>query len=235
MDSKEYEYERDLRRSHTVWNREIFEGFMSLLHKIYGDKLPVHVKKPDEDFKVESYPCVILQVTNYKFSIDRWYKYDEYMVARDTENFLGVVDKTPLPFDISLQMDFYSKTQTELESMTVAWLFRFRRDLLLHVKCKGWEKDGDTDFEDDVLVLQEGVAKRMDEVQYSDRLFRACYNFNVHGKIEEHDLREEVPLLRKARVTTQLFTERELYHEIFGKGNFGANANVLNSQKGKRR
>lgn len=235
MASEEYEYERDLKRSHTVWNKEIFAGFMDLLHDIFDNGLPVVVKKPDEDFKVESYPCVILQATNYKFSVDRWYKYDEYMVARDTENFLGVVDKTPLPFDISVQMDFYSKSQEILEDMTVAWLFRFRRDLLLHVRCRGWEREGDSDFEDDVLVLQEGEAKRMDEVQYSDRLFRACYNFNVHGKIEEHDLREEVPLLRKARVTTQLFTERKLYHEIFGTGNLRTNANVLRSKKGKRR
>ena len=175
--------------SDTVWNREIFEGFQSLLHEKLGSSYPVKVRKPEEDFKVESYPCVILQITSSLFNADRYYKQDFYTVSEDRSKFVGVIDEPPLTYDINLQMDFYAEKASDLDTMTIKWLSFFRRDFNLKVKTTGGELS-------DIHVMPDGTVKRMDELNGSDRLFRNCFNYKVYGRIFEHSTMEEVPLLR---------------------------------------
>ena len=211
-----YSYEKNITRSHTVWYEEIHRGFIELFGELFHNRVPVYVRKPDEDFKVEKFPCIILQVLDTQFSIPRWYKFDSYVVARDKENFRGILDKTPLPFDISYQIDFYAIKQKDLDELNVKWLFKFRRDLVLPVKCRGWERDGDTDYEDGVLVLPEGRVRRIDQMSGKDRLFRSCHTYNVHAKIEEHNDRVEIPLLRygSVRIETEQISLKNMKEGI---------------------
>ena len=166
-------------KSNTVWNKEIYAGFKHILQKLYGETFNIIIRKPDEDFKIEEFPCAVLQIPYYLFSIDRWSKIDEYIAG--VKGNYAIVDKTPLPFDIYLQMDFYTKSLEDMDILQIKWHSFFRRDLYLKVLTRGGEKS-------EVLVLPEiGGTKRMDEVYGKDRLFRLIQNFRVFGRIDEHD------------------------------------------------
>ena len=182
--------------SETVWYKEIFEGFQNIVHQVLGEKYLVLVRKPEEDFKIEKYPSVVLQITTSQFNVDRYYKHETYISEKDKENFVGYEENTPLTYDINLQMDFYAEKATELDEMTIKWLSFFRRDFNLKVKTRGGKPD-------DVHVMPEGGAKRMDEVSGADRLFRNCFNYKVYGRLFERD-RIEVPLVRKIVVSTKI-------------------------------
>ena len=166
--------------SDTIWNREILKGFIDLLNGEFMGKFStfkVIVRKPDEDFKLEAYPCAVLQITNSRFSVDRYYKKESYIVSKDKENYRGIVDKSPLTYDINLQLDFYAKKENDLDTLEITWLSYFRRDFNLQVKTR----EGN---DDDVHVMpDEGVTKRLDEMNGKDRLFRRCFNYKVYGRI----------------------------------------------------
>ncbi len=190
--------------SATIWNREIFAGLQALFADVFpslgGKKVPVVVRKPDEDFKVESYPCIVLQITGSTFSAGRSVKRETVKVSIDKENYTGIIRKTDLPYDLALQIDFYSLSENELDSMIIKWLSKSRREFVLNVKNRG----GD---DDDCLVTPSNATVelnvvRLDEMNGDDRLFRACMNYTVYGRIEEAET-EEVPLLRKVDVTTK--------------------------------
>lgn len=183
--------------SSTVWNREIFEGFQNLLKEKFGNAYPVKVRKAEEDFKVESYPCIILQITSSLFNVDRYYKRDRYLVVKDTDQYTGISEDSPLTYDINFQMDFYAEKAGDLDTMVIKWLSFFRRDFNLKVKTRGGE-------ETDVHVMPDGTVKRMDELNGSDRLFRSIFNYKVYGVLFEHENREEVPLLKEVVVNTKI-------------------------------
>lgn len=178
-------------KSDTIWNKEIYNGFKQLLQKIYGEKFNVVICKPDEDFKIEEFPCAVLQIPTYKFSIDRWSKIDRYVAGRD-ENNNYVIDSTPLPFDVYLQMDFYTKFQDDIDTLQIKWLSKFGRDLMLEVETRGGKPSS-------VLVLPEGGAKRLDEVTGKERLFRLVQNFRVFARIDEHDNLEKIRIPDKIK------------------------------------
>ena len=185
--------------SDTIWNREILKGFIDLLNEKFAgkfSKFKVIVRKPDEDFKLETYPCAVLQITNSRFSVDRYYKKESYVVSKDKENYRGIVDKPPLTYDINLQLDFYANKENDLDTLEITWLSYFRQDFNLQVKTRGGN-------DDDVHVMPDaGVSKRLDEMNGKDRLFRRCFNYKVYGRIEEHD-RRDIPLVKVVKVKTK--------------------------------
>lgn len=181
--------------SDTIWNKEIYSGLKELLQKLFGENFNVVIRKPDEDFKLEEFPCAVLQIPYYTFSIDRWRKKDRYVVAYNEDGWL--VDAPPLPFDLHLQMDFYAKRQEDMDTLQIKWLSYFGRDLWLPVINRGGKKD-------EVLFLPQGSARRLDEVYGKNRLLRLIQNFWVFARIEEHDAREFIKVPKKVKILTYL-------------------------------
>ena len=179
--------------SETVWNREIYQGFINLLHELFGNQLEVYVRKNDDDFKLEKFPCVLLQITDYKFATDRYYKKQVYVQSKDYEAYKGIIESPPLTFDIALQMDFYTDSQEEMDVLSIDFINAFQRDFNLDVENRGGKKDN-------IHVMPEnlqGGPKRLDEVDGADRLFRLCFKFLAYGRIFEHKDMEEVPLAKE--------------------------------------
>lgn len=181
--------------SDTIWHREIAKGFQDLFPKVIG-KYPVIVRKPDEDFKVESYPVVSLQFLYEQFNTLRNFNKDYVYVKQDREKYEGTFEKPPLTYDLNIQVDFMTKLQSDLDSMTIKWLAFQQRDFNLSVTTNGG-------LFDTVHVMPSGNPKRMDEVFREERIMRCCYNYKVYGRINEHTGRVLIPLLRTVTVNTK--------------------------------
>ena len=204
-------------KSDTIWNKEVYAGFKVLLLKLFGETFNVLVRKPDEDFKLEKFPCAVLQIPSYRFSVDRWYKKDRYIVAYNQDGWL--IDAPPLPFDLQLQMDFYAKKQEDMDTLQIKWLSFFERDLWLQVENRGGNRD-------ECLVLPQGSAHRLDEVYGKDRLLRLVQNFRVFAKIEEHDAREFIKVPKNIKIITYLLERVGTDEKISVDKRIGATPNV---------
>ncbi len=55
----------------TIYYKNIVKGLKELVPKIFGEEIPVIVRKPDEDFKTEYDKSVIVQLTGSKYDIVR--------------------------------------------------------------------------------------------------------------------------------------------------------------------
>ena len=83
--------------------------------------VPVKVRKPDEDFKIEEYPCITLY-NLYSIRDDFRYCPDMTVVERDADNHRMVLEKSAIPYSLFYQIDFWSRLQSQMNDMTRIWL-----------------------------------------------------------------------------------------------------------------
>lgn len=163
----------------TIYYKNIVKGLKELVPKIFGEEIPVIVRKPDEDFKTEYDKSVIVQLTGSKYDIVRQQITSDILISRDDVNKTVVSEKVGLPYTLEIQMEFRTKSQNDLDFMVIKFLSYRQRNLVIPVK----NNDGE---DESVLVNFKLDDKRQDEVEGSTRIFRSIYVFNAYGRINEH-------------------------------------------------
>ena len=83
--------------------------------------VPVKVRKPDEDFKIEEYPCITLYNLYSTRDVIRYYP-DLVMVEKDPANNRVILEKGAVPYNLFYQIDFWSRLQSDMNDMTRLWL-----------------------------------------------------------------------------------------------------------------
>lgn len=163
----------------TIYYKNIVKGLKELIPKIFGEEIPVIVRKPDEDFKTEYDKSVIVQLTGSKYDIVRQQITSDILISRDDDNKTVVSERVGLPYTLEIQMEFRTKSQNDLDFMVIKFLSYRQRNLVIPVK----NNDGE---DESVLVNFKLDDKRQDEVEGSTRIFRSIYVFNAYGRINEH-------------------------------------------------
>ena len=83
--------------------------------------VPVKVRKPDEDFKIEEYPCITLY-NLYSVRDEVRYFPDTVVVEKDPINHKLIEEKSAIPYSLFYQIDFWSRLQSQMNDMTRLWL-----------------------------------------------------------------------------------------------------------------
>lgn len=113
----------------SIWNREIEEGLKAFLNSFLfytnekGEevKVPVKIRKPNEDFNTETYPVVFLQGLQDKFVAER-YDPTPKVIGKDTTNNTIIIEEAPLPFECIYRIDFYTLYRGQLNNLTQKFL-----------------------------------------------------------------------------------------------------------------
>lgn len=163
----------------TIYYKNIIRGLKELVPKIFGEELPVIVRKPDEDFKTEYDKSIIVQLTGSKYDIVRQQITNDILINQNHDDKTIVSEKVGLPYTLEIQMEFRTKSQNDLDFMVIKFLSYRQRNLVIPVK----NNDGE---DENVLVNFKLDDKRMDETEGSTRIFRSVYVFNAYGRINEH-------------------------------------------------
>lgn len=163
----------------TIYYRNIIKGLKELVPKIFGEEIPVIVRKPDEDFKTEYDKSIIVQLTGSKYDIVRQQITSDILINQNRDDKTIVSEKVGLPYTLEIQMEFRTKSQNDLDFMVIKFLSYRQRNLVIPVK----NNDGE---DENVLVNFKLDDKRMDETEGSTRIFRSVYVFNAYGRINEH-------------------------------------------------
>ena len=173
--------------SATIWNEEVYTGLKNEVMKYVKKRTStgvvnlndkeVLIRKPEEEFKPESYPCVSLYITNQDHNKVRYNK-DPKMVSLDKENSVAVMQDSPVPFDMTVNIDFWSKSQTDMDLMTKDWLSRHFRQFNLPVMDSGGN-------ERTCNCLRKGGIVKADLVKNAQRLYHSIISYTIWVEIDE--------------------------------------------------
>lgn len=141
--------------------------------------VPVKVRKPDEDFKIEEYPCITLY-NLYSVRDEERYFPDSVVVERDLERNRLVEEKSAIPYSLFYQIDFWSRQQSQMNDMTRMWLGHHPdRCFNLPVKdLSGNDRDS--------FVLMTDDLKKSDFLTDTQRTFHSVLTYRVWVEIDEH-------------------------------------------------
>lgn len=133
------------------------------------------VRKPEEDFKFEVFPCVSIYNLNHKFDPQR-YNPSPVKVGEDEEKV--VLEDPAIPFNLEYQIDFWSRYQTDMDCMTRTWLMKHFRQFNLKVV-----DDGGTERTCNCLAMR-GSAKS-DLVLNGERLFHSVIKLQIWVELDD--------------------------------------------------
>lgn len=165
----------------SVWNAELCQAFLAELKKsvrivrngnlieLPGDTSFI-VRKPEEEFKTEVLPCVSIYVKDAEYDPVRHFPF-KVPVRKDPEhpNFY-VIEDTAVPFNLSCQVDFWSRYQTDMDTMTRTWLLR-------HFKNFGLPAVDNAGNSRDLNVIAVGSLVTSDLMRGKETLYHKILNY----------------------------------------------------------
>lgn len=135
------------------------------------------VRKPEEDFKFEVFPCVSIYNLTYKHDPMR-YNSEPVKVGEDIENKVAILEESAIPFNLEYQIDFWSRYQTDMDCMTRTWLSKHFRQFNLKVI-----DDGGT--ERTCNCLTKGSVAKSDLVLNGERLFHSVIKLRIWVELDD--------------------------------------------------
>lgn len=135
------------------------------------------IRKPEEDFKLEVFPCVSIYNLSYRHEPFR-YNPAPIKVGEDKENKIVVLEDPAIPFDLTYQIDFWAKYQSDMDTMTRTWLTKHFRQFNLTVI-----DDGGT--ERTCNCLAQGSIVKSDLVLNKERLFHSIIKLQIWVELDD--------------------------------------------------
>ena len=140
--------------------------------------VPVKIRKPDEDFKIEEYPCITLY-NLYSVRDEERYFPDTVVVERDFDNHKLIEEKSAIPYSLFYQIDFWSRQQSQMNDMTRMWLGH-HPDKCFNLPVKDLSGNNR-----DSLVLMTDDLKKSDFLTDTKRTFHSVLTYKVWVEIDE--------------------------------------------------
>ena len=140
------------------------------------DKEALIIRKPEEDFKLEVFPCVSVYNLGSVYDSKR-YNSAPVKVMEDKENKIVVLEDPAVPFVLEYQLDFWSKYQTDMDCMTRTWLAKHFHQFNLKVTDDGG-------VERTCNCLTQGSIVKSDLVLNAERLFHSIIKLQIWVELD---------------------------------------------------
>ena len=172
--------------SESVWFEQVDTALINYIKGIVKlpdnngvlTSVPVKVRKPDEDFKIEEYPCITIY-NLYSVRDDVRYFPDTVVVERDPVTHRVVEEKSAIPYSLFYQIDFWSRLQSQMNDMTRLWLGH-HPDKSFNLSVKDLSGN-----DRDCLVLSTDNLKKSDFLTDTKRTFHSVLTYKVWVEIDE--------------------------------------------------
>ena len=152
------------------------------------------IRKPEEDFKFEVFPCV--SIYNLSYGHDKLrYNPAPVKVGEDLENKQIILEDPAVPFNLNYQIDFWSKYQTDMDCMTRTWLTKHFRQFNLKVTDDGG-------IERSCNCLTQGSIVKSDLVLNGDRLFHSLIKLQIWVELDD-ETRYNKPMVIHRSIDTK--------------------------------
>ena len=182
--------------SETVWYEQIDKGLIELIKRIVklrtveGDlvSVPVFIRKPENDFIIDEYPCVTIYNLYTEFDKVRMDN-RKVVVERDIPNNRLILEETSIPYSLYYQIDFWSKYQSEMNEMLMKWLGNVSRDFNLEVQ------DMSGNSRSCYMLLKDNM-KKSDILDGTERLYHSMTTYRIYVEIDENVRLKEYMITR---------------------------------------
>lgn len=154
------------------------------------------IRKPEEDFKLEVFPCVSIYNLSYGHDPMR-YNPSPVIVGEDKEKNALIMEESATPFNLLYQLDFWSRYQTDMDCMTKKWLMKHFRQFNLSVI-----DDGGTERSCNCLI--QGKATKSDLVLGGERLFHTIIKYLIWVELDDETR------YNKSKVDNVLISTKEI-------------------------
>ena len=134
----------------------------------------VLIRKPEEAFKPEAYPCISIYNTEARFSPIR----DNPNDIRHYNEGILTLEKRAVPYELMYNIDFWAKYQTDMNEMLKSWLLNHHRQFNLLVVDEGG-------VEASVNCLKKVDPKKADLVSDGKRLFHTTISYCMWVEIKD--------------------------------------------------
>jgi len=151
------------------------------------------VRKPEEDFKFETFPCVSIYNITHRHDPIR-YNPAPVKVGEDLENKQVILEDPAVPFNLEYQIDFWAKYQSDMDSMTRTWLTKHFRQFNLTVI-----DDGGVERSCNCLV--KGSVTKADLVLNGERLFHSLTKLQIWVELDD-ETRYNKPMIVQRSIDT---------------------------------
>lgn len=197
--------------SANVWFEEVNTGLMNEILKcvkitnsagnpVLISEDAVFVRKPEEDFKSEVFPCVSIYNRTYEHDTIR-YDPIPIKVGFDASKKLVELQDPAVPFNLHYQIDFWARYQIDMDCMTRTWLMKHFRQFNLDVV-----DDGGVARTCNCLCDRQIV--KSDLVLNKERLFHSIVNLEIWVELDD-ETRYNKPVVLTRDVDAKQKGEKE--------------------------
>lgn len=173
--------------SANVWFEEVNTGLLDEIRNTVriknanGVLVPLKdnaivIRKPEEDFKFEVFPCVSIYNLSYKHDPLR-YNSEPVKVGEDIANRIAVLEDPAVPFNLEYQIDLWAKYQTDMDTMTRTWLQTHFRQFNLNVVDDGGVSRS-------CNCMMKGSVVKSDLVLEGERLFHSIIKLVIWVELD---------------------------------------------------
>lgn len=174
--------------SANVWFEEVEKGLKEeILNTVFylsptGIKTNVtedmvFVRDPEEDLREEQIPCVTITPLFNRFDPRRYNPNPVIMSKNEEENLLTMQDSA-VPFNLTYQLDFWSRYKEDINLMTGSWLKKHFRQFNLRVI-----DDGGTERYSNVLLNES--MRESDLLKNQKRLFHSLISYVIWVELDD--------------------------------------------------
>lgn len=135
------------------------------------------IRKPEEDFKLEVFPCVSIYNLNHRFDPIR-HNPAPVKVGEDLKEKVVMLEDPAVPFVLNYQIDFWSRYQTDMDCMTRTWLMKHFRQFNLKVIDDGG-------IERSCNCLSQKDSVKSDLVLNGERLFHSIIKLQIWVELDD--------------------------------------------------
>ena len=156
------------------------------------DKNSVVVRKPEEDFKLEVFPCVSIYNISYHHDPVR-YNNLPVRVSKSADSV--VLEDSAVPYNLDYQIDFWSKFNTDMDCMTRTWLVKHFRQFNLKVTDDG----GTIRY---CNCITKGSIVKSDLVLNKERLFHSIVKLLIWVELDD-EVRYNKSIVTKVNIDSK--------------------------------
>ena len=188
--------------SANVWFEEVNAGLMKEIKDsvrirdskgrlISLDDKAIVVRKPEEDFKFEVFPCVSIYNSTFYHDPLR-YNPTPVKIGEYKEENLAIMEEPAIPFVLNYQIDFWAEYQVDRDTMIRTWLMKHFRQFNLDV-LDDWGVDRSCN------CLKQGSVVNSDLVLNGERLLHSIIKYQIWVELDE-EIRYNKPMANKAKI-----------------------------------
>lgn len=174
--------------SANVWFEEVERGLKEEILRTVeyltpaGVKEPVSkemvfVRDPEEDLREEEIPCVTITPIMNRFD-PRRYNPNPVVINRDTKNNTVHMQESAVPFNLTYQIDFWSRYREDMNIMTSSWIKKHFRQFNLPVV-----DDGGVVRSSNALIYEN--MRPVDLMRNQKRLYHSIISYVIWVELDD--------------------------------------------------